>query len=90
MGKSYTPAYRLEWDGNDGHHVSAWRGKKPHLNTLLDYAQGMIDSYKIGGVNEHISQSLGFIPMPYKLTIVRQSDSKPVLTWDAPPFVIWQ
>lgn len=87
MGRTTTPQYRLEM--NDGtKHVQAWRGavsEKRLQDFILSYAK----SLELGGVNEHISLSLGRVPYPFSARIVRQRTSEVVAEWKAGMFQVW-
>ena len=88
MGTSKTPKYRLEISDKTGIHTQAWHGKATE-NTLQSYLNKYIDSLKLGGVNEHISKSLGFIPVPNSAKIIEQKTGNVKVSWDAPMFLIF-
>lgn len=44
-------------------------------------------SYEVGGVNFHISESLGFVPYPNKVTFKKYGQVQYV--WNAPMFMVW-
>ena len=89
MGKSITPTFRIEasagavipmiWDcKQDG------RPNAANLETLvLDY---IVSTYP-GHPNEHISRSLGYIPVPNWARVVRQKTGEVVAQWTAPVFM---
>lgn len=87
MGHSITPTYRLEyWDGST--HSQAWQGRatvKRLESWVFDYSA----SLRAGGVNQHISRSLGYIPYPTIAVIVRQSDGERVAEWSAGKFQVY-
>lgn len=86
MGRVYKVKNRLElWD-DQGKHQQAWRGRASD-SALAQYIQDYIDSLQIGGVNEHISRSLGYIPVPHKAYIINQNTEKVVARWEAPAFM---
>ena len=63
MGKTLTPKYRMILDGQ----VMAWNCKeygKPTDNNLSKFVFKYADSLKLGGVNQHISLGLGYVPFP--------------------------
>jgi len=84
MGRSRTTKYRIEMDGS---HF-CWHGRandKALEKYVFDYA----DSLKLGGVNEHISKSLGYIPFPHKARIVDQSTGEVKAEWEAGMFQVF-
>ncbi|CAB5221281.1 hypothetical protein UFOVP244_125 [uncultured Caudovirales phage] len=92
MGKSVTPKYRLEIRdcGNrlgSSATPSAWRGRASK-KALEDYIDGYHDSLKIGGVNQHVSISLGYIPFVNRAQIVEQKTGLVVAEWVAPTFMM--
>jgi hypothetical protein len=95
MGKSYTPKYRLEYYDNHKQlrpNVQAWtvktEGKATDQN-LEKYLYGLGKSFEIGGVNEHISKTIGFIPYPSKGKIINQRTNEIVAMWKASMFMVW-
>ena len=92
MGRSKTPPYRLEMSGSS---VQAWRVKdqygipgngKPTRENLIKYLRGFVASLKAGGVNEHISKELGYVPTPSWAKIIRQSDGQVMAEWELPKY----
>ena len=91
MGRSYTPVYRLEfYEGRSekGCMVQAWKGKAT-TQALEQWIYSYAKSLELGGVNQHISISLGHIPYPYSARIVRQATGEVVATWKAGMFQVW-
>ena len=86
MGKTVTPTYRLEIYERARRSSMAWSGK-PSQAALAKYIRRYIKSLQKGGVNYHISLSLGHIPIPTKARIVRQKTGDVVTTWVAPSFM---
>jgi len=95
MGKVVTPPYRLEMP-----NVTAmtWRVKtqfgipgygKPNFDNLVKFIRGYSRSLEKGGSNEHISNSLGYVPYPQWARIVRQSDGHVMAEWKAGLFQIY-
>lgn len=82
MGTSRKCRYRIEFDKAFGQPVGL--NKKVRLD---DYIHNLIDSFKIGGVNQHISKMLGYIPVPKEATLINQFTGKVVETWKHPPFM---
>lgn len=86
MGKSVTPKYRLRVFDRNSSWIVSWQGK-PTDKRLAEYIETYTASLKTGGANQHISQSLGFIPVPYKAQIERNTrEGQIVATWQAPAF----
>lgn len=99
MGKSYTSKYALELDGSTS--MCWWVGRPPHSPphikghgkpteaNLIKYVEAYIESLKIGGSNQHISKSLGYIPFPKWARIVHNDGSRQVVVeWKAPAFML--
>lgn len=87
MGRSLIPMYRLEFD--DGtRNVQAWRGRASVV-ALEEWITAYVKSLSIGGVNEHISRTLGYIPFPRTAKIVRQKDNVIVAEWHAGMFHVY-
>jgi hypothetical protein len=98
MGRIITPKYRLEIKpvpkpGRDGFYeftAQAWEVKtkgKPTAANIEKYIRAFVESQKIGGCNEHLARSAGFIQVPNCARIVRQSDGQVVAEWRAPMFM---
>jgi len=92
MGKSITPKYRIEIKDNSLNYLDmplamAWNCGKPTTKKLEEYIYKLIDSYKIGGCNEHISLTLGYMPIPNKARIINQKTGDIVIEWNAPVFM---
>lgn len=87
MGRTYTPTFRLEMDGVT---AATWDGKKrPTNDNLRTFVMDYAASLKLGGVNEHISKALGYIPYPGWARIVRQSNNEVVAQWKAGLFQVY-
>lgn len=88
MGRSYTPTYRTEWDDRSN---GVWRKEygKPTLANLEKHVHEYAESLKAGGINNHISLALGYIPFPRVARIVRQRDGKIMAEWRAATFQAW-
>lgn len=91
MGRTITPSYRVELMehrvGSFGPAVNrmGWDGR-PTVANLERYVFAYVDSLKAGGVNAHISESLGYIPIPHSARIVRQKTGRIVASWQAAMF----
>ena len=97
MGRTRTPAYRVEVGparGNGRTVVSTpscWfvnEKGRPTAANLEAYVHAYIDSCKVGGCNEHLSQAYGFIPVPSFARIVDQRTGGVVAEWKAPAFLV--
>lgn len=95
MGRTNTPTYRVEMEerrtGSSNPAITrmAWdcRSKgRPTDPNLERYVLAHVDSLKAGGVNVHLSESLGFMPIPHSARIVRQSTGRVVASWEAAMF----
>lgn len=98
MGRSYTPKYRLEIKDNVGWHWLNWlpRGQygikghgAPSEVNLEKYVRSYAKSLEIGGVNEHVSLALGYVPYPTAARIVNQETNEVVASWTAGMFQVW-
>ena len=98
MGRIVTPTYRVEVverrtaSSNPAVTRMAWdcRSKgRPTDANLERYVLAYADSLKSGGVNVHLSESLGFMPIPHSARIVRQSTGQVVASWQAAMFQVF-
>lgn len=80
MGRSYTPAYRIEAECNvPGMSFFAWDVKihgKPTDANAEKYRVSMNDSFQPGGVNEHIARGDQVVPHIIGIKIVAQKGAK--------------
>jgi hypothetical protein len=81
MGKSVLCRYRIEFEGEAP--IGLQRKVK-----LDEYIRALVDSYKVGGVNEHVSRTLGYIPVPKSAKLINQYTGKVVETWEHPKFMV--
>lgn len=81
MGKSVVCRYRIEFDSGQPIGLN----KKVKLD---DYVRALVDSYKVGGVNQHISKMLGYIPVPKTAKLINQYTGNVVETWEQPKFMV--
>lgn len=84
MGRTRTPKYRLEVDGQR----MCWQGRATQAR-LLAWVRSYAASLKLGGVNQHISLALGHIPYPTRARIVNQYTGEAVAEWQAAAFEVW-
>ena len=86
MGRSYTPKFRIEYVSvGCGITKACWDGKfygKPTVASLTKHAVGLNDSFKPGGVNEHVSKSFPGARVT-SARVVRQADGEVIVTWSA-------
>jgi hypothetical protein len=90
MGKTVTPKYRVRAFDQNGGFVASWQGR-PSDERLREYIESYTASLKIGGVNERISKSLGYIPVPSRAQIETnvKGQGTIVATWQAPMFWVF-
>ena len=86
MGRTITPTYRLEMEEQRLGSTSpaAWKGRPTDAN-LERYVLAYVD----GGVNVHLSESLGYMPIPHAARVVRQSTGQVVASWKAAMFQVF-
>lgn len=65
---------------------NTFRGKDKAAQ-LEAYVLALVDSMKVGGVNEHVSKNLGYIPVPYKAMLINQVTGR-TYEWNAPAFMV--
>lgn len=100
MGKTFTPTYRLEVTENARksytaplrgmHNTFGWKAKeygKPTTANLEKWITAYHESLKLGGCNEHLSRSLGYLPTLKAAKIIRQSTGEVMAEWNAPAFM---
>jgi hypothetical protein len=88
MGRIITPKYRVEAQDNQGAwQHSVWRGRVS-VKALEQWRDGMNQSFQRGGVNEHVSNGLGFVLHYSNCRIVDQRNSNIVAAFRAPMFEI--
>jgi hypothetical protein len=95
MGRIVTPTYRLEWEWYHPTHGvqrvrQSWNQQchgRANAEQLARYVASMIESFKPGGVNYHVSESSGVIVVPHRARIVRQKTGEVVAEWEAPAFM---
>jgi len=66
----------------------AWEGAATQKR-LEAYVIKYIESLKPGGVNEHISESLGYVPIPTEAVIKNQNSWNTKAHWKAPAFLVF-
>jgi len=85
MGKNSKYNYRLVIKDQKGETVLGLDRKPKNLDF---YIHSYIDSFKIGGANEHISLDIGFIPVPDSAKLIDQRINQVVDEWFAPMFMV--
>lgn len=95
MGRITTPTFRLEFNDNPWRLV--WNAKetwdctkygRPSTASIERFRVARHKSLEIGGVNEHISKSIGYIPYINRARIIRQATGETVAEFTAPPFEV--
>ena len=96
MGRTFTPAYRLEalelYQPAPGHRFTArtvsqcWEGRKPTARQLAAYRQAYNQSLEPGGANQHLQAALGYAPRWGTLRAVHQKSGQVVATYTPPLF----
>ena len=87
MGKSVTPKYFVLVDG----HLHMW---SKNVGTTPEKLEAWVMKYakslESGGVNYHLSLSLGYIPYPNHVKVVLNDGSGQVVCeWKAAMFQAW-
>lgn len=93
MGRITTPTHRIKITysapSGRGHSEShGWSGRVS-AKRLADYVQALADSLKLGGCNDHITKSLGYLSVPVKAEIIHQQSREVVQTWEAATFQVY-
>lgn len=88
MGKSTTVTYRIEMDGCTPMQWKREHGR-PTDENLAVYVRHYAKSLELGGVNQHVSLALGYVPYPNWAKVIRQSSGKVVAEWKAGAFQVW-
>lgn len=89
MGKSTIPTHVVRYRDQQGPKVLIWNSKtsgKPTVANLDKWRKVMNASMKPGGVNEHVSKALGFIPYIGNCEIHNQKTGQTVCSFKAPMF----
>lgn len=91
MGKTYTPKYRIEFlqtNCGGGNTPMCWdiKNGRPTNDNLEKYLDAYSKSCEMGGVNDHISAAIGFIPVVLKAVIINQRNEEIVASYQAPLF----
>lgn len=88
MGRSRTSKYALEMQGSTSRCWFVKEDGAPTAANLEKYVRSFINSLKVGGVNAHISQAFGYMPIPNWARIVLNDGSRQVVVeWKAPVFM---
>jgi len=87
MGKSVKVKNVVAYRDQSGAHREAYRGKATDKD-LKAWVNALDKSMLAGGVNAHVSQALGFIPVVSYAEVQRQSDGKVLATYKAPMFQV--
>lgn len=97
MGKSITPTYVIDMHSRKptGHTQTdtiIWDTKtmgRANAENLERWILVYGKSFGPGGVNFHVSESLGYLPYPNRAVLRRQPFGGDVAVWTAPPFFVW-
>lgn len=87
MGTSIKPKYVITMNKHNMITTESLIGtynRKPNLELEV---QKYIDSLKIGGVNEHLSKTLGYMPIPNHAALINQQTRTIIQEWNAPAFM---
>jgi len=86
MGYSRALKYRLEIQetGKAGVASFPWEGRASLQNLVLWIAE-YSKSLEPGGSNQHISQSLGYVPYPLAAQIINQKTGRITVSWQVSP-----
>jgi hypothetical protein len=89
MGRSVTPTYRVVYRDNTSLNwrTMAWRGKAS-AERLEQWRLGYNKSFNPGGVNWHVSQSLGYVLHITKARLVHQKTGTHVAFVNMPMFEV--
>lgn len=79
MGRSRTSRYALEMDGCTSMCWWVNQHGKPTLANLTRYVAAYVASMQPGGVNQHISKALGYVPAPRWVRIVHNDVTRSVV-----------
>lgn len=89
MGRSTFPTFIVRYVDQQGLHRVVWNSKtagQPTRNNLERWRKTMNASMKLGGCNEHVSLSLGFMPHISMATLVNQKTNRIAVEVVAPMF----
>ncbi len=89
MSRSYTPVYRIEAKSNMGGWGTwgTFNNNKERRN-LEEWRECINNSFKLGGVNEHLSESRGFLVHISAAKLINQKTSMIVEETKAPMFEV--
>jgi len=92
MGRTFKPKYRLEIVDNTNQPNSfGWSDAYgyPNQKNLEKWVDYYNKSHQTGGVNFHISESVGVEVFIKKAKIIRQKDNVVMSEWEMPAFYIY-
>lgn len=94
MGKSVICKYKVRIKDNTGRIDEQGRDTMPYgvsEDGLEKFAITYGKSFERGGVNEQVSEMLGYVPYPNTVTVIKQKGSGKgkVWEWKAPAFMAW-
>jgi hypothetical protein len=84
------PAYYILETIDGATFPYAWdKEEKPTPELLLERAKVCYNSYKLGGLNAHVSKIKGYIPTPTKMQAFDFESGEMVAEWKMPSFFVW-
>ena len=89
MGRVYTPKYRLDVEGVSAAVWSVRDYGKPTRENLLNWIEKYSRSLEIGGVNQHLSLALGYVPYPAYVAIRDNKTGETITEWKAAMFQVY-
>ena len=93
MGRTTIPTYYAQVKDNTGpnlHHM-VWdckRHGRPTAKNAERYRVSLNESFKLGGVNDHISKGYGFLVHTSEVRVVRNRTGEVVASAKAPMFEV--
>jgi hypothetical protein len=90
MGRSIIPIYRVEYQdygSRTAWHSMCWKGRATAAR-LEQWRRDYNKSFNPGGVNWHVSQSLGYVLHITKARLVHQATGTPVAFVNMPMFEV--
>lgn len=90
MGRSTTPKHRIEFrDSSRKTQAVAWNTKwygRANQNNLDQWVARYNGELELGGINDHISKALGFVPYITSAKIVNQKTDQTVAEYQMAMF----
>lgn len=90
MGRTSTTKYAISITGSTDACWNIKQNGAPTVENLTRYVLAYGKSLELGGVNDHISKALGYIPYPERAEIrVNKRNGATVAEWRAGMFQVW-